>query len=120
MNQERFASRPALAQRALALLVSSILWVLLTVLAFACVFALRELLMRGLGDLLVPPGASMRQAAALLNMAQYCLVMLLGMVALIVTLVGAEFAFRRPGSLRSLLITLAVEGTIVILPALLV
>lgn len=94
------------------------LWLLSVFLMFLTIFALREAFLWGLAEILVwrRPDHP-HQSAAIINAAHHCFVILLGLVSIVVVIGGSEFAFRRagkPGSLRVLLLIIAVECAIVL------
>jgi hypothetical protein len=105
-------------KHAITVLVFGLLWLISAILAFLAMFAIREVFLWGVVELLYrdsPNRAS--QTAGIVNASHYCLALVLGIVGLAAVIGGSEYAFRRagkPGSLRVLLLIIAVECAIVL------
>jgi hypothetical protein len=113
-------NRKTLLKSSLAKLASLILWLASTVLAFLCLFAVRDLLLWGLAAALTPPSPDdfrRFQAADTINAVHNCSIIILGIVALGVVLVGGDFFFRhfgKPRLVRTLVKLIALECLILI------
>ncbi|MBZ0290548.1 MAG: hypothetical protein K8I30_23190 [Anaerolineae bacterium] len=114
--------RPA-PNASLAVLVSGALWLVAVLLTIISIFAIREIILWGLGFLLIDPQAAHNyQAVEVINLAHQCLMMVLGIAALGLVIYVSESFFAHAGQprlLRTLGRIVAVEFGIVLLVALL-
>jgi hypothetical protein len=114
--------RPA-PNASIAVLVSGALWLVSVLLTIISIFAIRELILWGLGFLLIDPQAAHNyQATEVINLAHQCLMMVLGIGALGLVIYISESFFAQAGQprlIRTLSRVIAVEFGLVLLVALL-
>jgi hypothetical protein len=80
-------------KHAITVLVFGLLWLISAILAFLAMFAIREVFLWGVVELLyrnTPDRDS--QAAGIVNASHYCLALVLGLVGLAAVIWGSEFA----------------------------
>src|SRR5256885_1203373 len=96
-------TRDQSSKRMLAVLLSTVLWLISAVLALACIFALRDIFLWGLGALLTKPAPAHNfQAAEIIDVAHYCFMVILGLVALVFVVGSGEYVRRHAGQPRLL------------------
>ncbi len=99
-------------------LVTVVLWLLALVLGLLSIFALRELVIWGAAILFSGVDAlSKSQSAGLVDIANYCGVVFLGLVTLVGIVASGEYVGKHAGErhlLRLLTIMIAVEGAIIL------
>jgi hypothetical protein len=123
MKQDPLALDQFLVRKIPAILLTGILWLISASLALMSIFAIREVLIWGLGAILAPSDtASRNHAADIINLTHHCTVIFLGLVSMVVVVASSEIAIRKPGqprTLRILALISLVEGVIVVPVALL-
>lgn len=106
-----------------AVLVSGALWLVSVLLTIVSIFAIREIILWGLGVALVDPQADHNfQATEVINLVHQCMMMVLGIAALGAVIYLSESFFSHAGQpqlIRRLGRIIAVELGLVLLVALL-
>lgn len=99
-------------------LLSTSLWLVASLLALVCIFALRELAVWGAAFLFAGVNAlSQAQTAGMINLASDCAAILLGVAALGGIIVSGDYAGKHAGEtrlLRRLVSIIVLEGAIIL------
>ena len=104
-------------------LISGTMWLIASGLGMLSIFAIRDLFIWGVASILRPSDAvTAYQQGAFINVAHYCLMVVLAMFIIGVVIFSSEYVFKHagePGTIRLLARIIAVECLIVVPVALL-
>ena len=107
----------------LSIVISSLMWLLSAVLALALIFALRELLLWALANLLIDPTANSNfDAVNTIQLANDCGALIFGILCLGIIIVSSEYFFKHVGQRRLIhrLAGLIVVEAAIVLPVALI
>jgi hypothetical protein len=118
MEHSDVALETSSSRRALAILLTILLWLVSIILTIVSIFAAREIILLELAVLIPQEDTLSRlQASNFINLVHQCTLPILGLIGVTVMIISSELMFNRvgePSALRRLALIIAAESLIVV------